>query len=368
MEIKRAATIILALVVFTLLLILPQKQGEEQKPESDEIKTLSESIISGAEVADLEKLRMLFHQDQHRQEILALAKQEYDNFGSLTLLAKIISGRNDLTLALLTSDDRVLEKMTVLAMDCLDEKIVGELKNLFSRDDSALKNAIILHLGKTKDINSKDMLLKALTVPALRKNALVALELLDDSGVLPEIEIHFADQDKMVRLQAYKTALSLSRDPLGLLKKALVSSDWEIRVLALTNMQKIKTGAGMELVIKHLQDPVEDVRVQAVKTLGLQGIKGSEQYLVTALEDDSAEVRGEAAMSLVLLNARDKVEVLKSIMAEEKMVYALRRMIIALGHLGSSKDLPALEIHKQHKHHLIREVVETAISNLMEKN
>ena len=368
MEKREIAKILGVLLSLMIILSIPdtkeERQNNERVTDLEEMRQLNEK--DRLEV--ISKFKRDLAENNKVDDIINYLKSEYTRFGSVKLLQEIISNDPELSLQLLTSDDTLTRKIAILALTSYSPAIFDELARIYSSADVNLKNAIILHLARSQNSSHHKHLFSACENPQLRLTALKALQIANNSNNLEFVLRFLNEDDPIIRFQAFHTAISLSGEKAQpLLKQAARDSSWKIRELAMLAASRNPGLHSSEILLTGLKDKNEEVRVQSLKSLGI--LKASQHLprIIKCLTDPSAQIRGEAAMSLILLNAADSASAVRRALEKEELVFPLRRMIIALSYLGQESDIELLARYSGHKHQLIREEVRKAIVRIKER-
>ncbi len=122
------------------------------------------------------------------------------------------------------------------------------------------------------------------------------------------------------------------------LREAAISTDPKIRAAAIAalgeQIQSLEDSAARELVKAALNDPVVDVRAEATSLLGrLQDAKFAEPLLIQRLNDSDAQVRRNAAFSLMRLESFSTIEQLKRRIQREEDPQVINVLQLAINHL-----------------------------------
>jgi HEAT repeat protein len=195
--------------------------------------------------------------------------------------------------------------------------------------------------------------------PICRAEAQAALDTLYDEGRIS----FFGSHDRMTKnalkvltdaMADYNTQMEamLNDDPHGRATKPhpfagyeelLSSPDPAIRLKAVYELGRTGDKQAVPLLIRALSD--KDVNVGSAAAMALCKLDrvGQIELLQKKLSSPESAVRGNAALALGFTRNEDSVDLLLVALATEKDLDTKRRMIKALGELGSNAAVPGLK-------------------------
>ena len=154
-------------------------------------------------------------------------------------------------------------------------------------------------LGELRDRRAVDSLMTAAQAPEIevRTAAVTALGLIADHAAAETLFIAARDNEPAVRGAAVRSlsALGISVEKVS---SDLSSSNWQIRVAAVTTFGRLGDPNAVPLIITALKDTDSRVRSEAARTLGGFSTPTATDSLIGALRDQSADVRVEATFAL----------------------------------------------------------------------
>ncbi len=269
------------------------------------------------------------------QDVEQLSEEEATELAS-ELKAQLLAGR------IAEADSELIQRMVA---GLGDQR--GALRLTFAKSLGAVGQAAIPTLCKAMKSH------KSVTV---RRAAAKTLNLIGDPKALPDLlEAFLNDSDPVVQgssagamatigPEAVDALLNILVNPnctpfqvglvnLGLafigakapeaLREAARSEHAEIRVAAISalgdQIQSLGDQEAKTLVVEALDDPCSEVRAEASTLLGkLHDPDGAMPLLIPKLRDEVAQVRKNAALSLMKLQATDAIEAIKEAATSEE--------------------------------------------------
>jgi HEAT repeat protein len=368
------AIILILFIVFTLP--LAGAFGEEQG-EEEEVQSLTEEwrevLLYGIDEEIIEILKSIraFKETSLNQELLTVLQESfnpdvkisilqyflelkfteaedytlllldgYDDerkelvFACIVYLKAIGSKESlDILLKIVDYEDKVISSAAILALgnifkeDSRTEDISLKLLERLKDDayENVLKPDILLALGELGEPIAVDDLIDIIKDKSQEKiwrmYAADALGKIGDEKAIPYLMDMFAESDALIRMYA-ATALAQFNIPeaVDILIQGLKDSNWNVRVASAKGLAQLKDEKALDILIyKAKNDPVSNVRIEAIKALGEIGLKEGLDTLRELYSDDLQlmEVREICIKVLVEKDLGDTIGTIEALTIKE---------------------------------------------------
>jgi hypothetical protein len=194
----------------------------------------------------------------------------------------------------LSSRNPEIQASAVHALGSLGSDATEALVLALKKNDRNLRLGVIGALAEIKDSRAVSSLIEMIRDPSseVRWQAAIALGEIGDAAAAPAILEALRDTDKYVR---YGSAISLVK--IG--HKPVSETEWAWYFAGMQEWEKLAELGSYALppLENLLRDRDNEVRIQAVKTLGDIGDRQSGPALIRSLGDENRQVRWEAVLS-----------------------------------------------------------------------
>lgn len=222
--------------------------------------------------------------------------------------------------------------------------------------------AAVAALGKLGDSSIIDHLLKAVNDPEWIVRNQAVSELKDKIRKIIQtreirsvrilIRLLTLEDEEIIDL-TIDGLVEMGRRSAELLLTGLRSPSPVMRKNSARALGRIGDKRAVPQLIELIHDHDWRVREESVRALGLLQEKSAIEHLVVALGDNVPLVQKEAVESLIRYGRLSTMALLNAL-NHEKNKYALRSILIALGHIGDIKAVPALIDHLRSSYFVVR--------------
>ena len=185
------------------------------------------------------------------------------------------------------------------------EKLIEQYEN---DESDRVRVEILLYIGELKDSSAVDFLVDILTDDYIDKTskqyACNSLGLIGDDRAYPALLEAYGDPDPYIRAYALDALSKFSKeDTEELLLQAMKDDSANIRKQAAVSAAKMKNSAFVPfLKYKAVNDPVKNVRIESVKALSAIGSSDALDFLKEKAADSKAPVELRKIILVELIN------------------------------------------------------------------
>lgn len=172
---------------------------------------------------------------------------------------------------------------------------------------------------------------------SVRKQAVLAMAVLDDSSAAPEVAVSLHDPDTKVSEAAVYTIGRLGYEKAAhTIVQLLASPEPSIRYRAVEALGRLEYKKAAETVAMLLEDRDRTIRIKAAETLAKFGDKKSSEILETVLDSDDSYMRAAALQGIAAAREKGAFEKVVPLLSDESIM--VRRAAIGAAALTGKKN------------------------------
>jgi hypothetical protein len=185
------------------------------------------------------------------------------------------------------------------------DQISGYMEAL-KLSDEGIRQEALRALAHFEDPRALEALVAALQDQSrsIRIEAIRSLGKIALPETIPPLLLMFKDENRMVREAAVKALAGKGGVVVEPLIRALVDSDWHVRMGATIGLRIIGDERAIDPLIQRLEDENRFVRREVVKSLGRFGDERAQNRLMDLREDPDQTVRLRAEVALMKIHGR----------------------------------------------------------------
>ncbi len=261
-----------------------------------------------------------------------IENREYENKGVIISALRYVSSlgkdtASDIFAPLLDDNLPEYRAEAVKALcDTEDRQYSQKLMDLYNaEEETSVKLQILLHLGKLKDPSTAPFLRGIISDRDLEKTfrqyAINSLGMIRDEESFNDLLAAYQDDDPYIRIYAVSALSGYEKTEVdSIIFEALKDENWRIRKEATTAAGKKKNNDFVKILIyRSDNDPVEDIRMESIKSLSEIGSNEAMDYIRNKAADpkSSLKIRKHAFSTAVEKDLPGSMKMVEAIIEKE---------------------------------------------------